>query len=809
MVKLNLRSFLLCVLLFCFGLVDSYDLSAGTKPTKCKAFVASKTNLACHDYRDLYPYRDKYKCSLNFTPPSKEYFTYMVLKYKYRFVNLRIQMCNLESAVNYTRCVIQPLEWVWTFGGFEGGEQYLDWPAEYETLSLGMLKKFTSKPLRLNVTMHDTCDIAVGQENTTERFALAFADLIHDLGMKNDKYNYSYWCYKSRIFIESFLLYKLCKEVICPLETIGYKCCKQFYDVNTHEMTIQCLEEPFKFGSVWWICPFVIGVILYLYFAMMLAWVLSFIYKHLDSTGQDNVFMDIKTFDKESYTKDERTPLLRNPEEHELKCHWINHNSVTVLSIIATPFRRCCSIHPVTTSRCIRCLLAVSTLSVIFIKVMVHYAYHKDLTIASVNQGAPKDFLSMIAGYEPSRSNFLGFLGGPYTALAGYICSILIFMAFPRDYASFIEMGLPANNCNPISALFLDLRLRERFGVKRILCTQQSGYAKLYNTMLANIFSLLNPGFWGFTFYLQIDRFKHFIRRFDRGILSGIIILFVAFFYLTICVIEFCCTIVLFGFPTLFGITVVFKAYILHTYTWLKEKGAVGVCLLVLVFPSIVSMLLLTTYMFSIIFVDSFIFIAKVAIFTYTGLFVNPSYTEGHVIFGITIIMYIYESIHSINDTYERLFNQTKKVCKRKGEQLKIAKHLHRKEIEGAAIPCDLYKYVIRMYKPIRVEVFISIVKISVIVFFLYISLSILVNFDGFQELSIVTQTATTIFVSFVPKIVKKMFSLNERRTILRIRRKVNEVVDSYLVYKGIDLGEHGIQNQTMNDDSLALYDSI
>jgi len=78
----------------------------------------------------------------------------------------------------------------------------------------------------------------------------------------------------------------------------------------------------------------------------------------------------------------------------------------------------------------------------------------------------------------------------------------------------------------------------------------------------------------------------------------------------------------------------------------------------------------------SIIFVDSFIFIAKVAIFTYTGLFVNPSYTEGWVIFGITVTMYIYESIHSVNDTYEQLFLQTKKVCKRKGKKLRNSTYL-------------------------------------------------------------------------------------------------------------------------------------
>jgi hypothetical protein len=62
---------------------------------------------------------------------------------------LRFHFCNYSSTIQFTRCAIQPLEWVWTFGGPEGGKQYLEWPAEYETLSLGMLKTYTSVPLHV------------------------------------------------------------------------------------------------------------------------------------------------------------------------------------------------------------------------------------------------------------------------------------------------------------------------------------------------------------------------------------------------------------------------------------------------------------------------------------------------------------------------------------------------------------------------------------------------------------------------------------------------------------------------------------
>jgi hypothetical protein len=135
--------------------------------------------------------------------------------------------------------------------------------------------------------------IVIGEQNTTERFALAFVDFFHELAMWKDQYNYSFWCFKTRIYIDSYFLYQLCKQVICPIETIGYKCCKQIFDVNTRNTTIECPGNSFKFGSVWWVCPFVIGVVLYLYFGLVIGWILSNGYKHLDSKGDDNRFMDI------------------------------------------------------------------------------------------------------------------------------------------------------------------------------------------------------------------------------------------------------------------------------------------------------------------------------------------------------------------------------------------------------------------------------------------------------------------------------------------------------------------------------------
>ncbi|VDI15521.1 Hypothetical predicted protein [Mytilus galloprovincialis] len=183
------------------------------------------------------------------------------------------------------------------------------------------------------------------------------------------------------------------------------------------------------------------------------------------------------------------------------------------------------------------------------------------------------------------------------------------------------------------------------------------------------------------------------------------------------------------------------------------------------------------------------------------GLFANPSYTEGYLIFSITVTMYLYDSTNSINETYERLFNQTKKVCKRLNSQLEedYSVILHIKDIEGARIPLELYMFVVDAQKPKRVEILKSFLKITTIFLCLYISVGILTRFDGFQQLSVVTQTATTTFVCLVPKIFTRMCTLNERREILQMRSKIHKHVEHFLLYKGVECGGLKSKNGTEN----------
>jgi hypothetical protein len=78
----------------------------------------------------------------------------------------------------------------------------------------------------------------------------------------------------------------------------------------------------------------------------------------------------------------------------------------------------------------------------------------------------------------------------------------------------------------------MNLRLRERFGCRRVL-SNYGGYAKIHQTMLANIFAVLNPSFWDYIISLQLARFRMFTDRMNQSYLKFIFVIFVGIFYLS------------------------------------------------------------------------------------------------------------------------------------------------------------------------------------------------------------------------------------------------------------------------------------
>lgn len=734
----------------------------------------------CPQWNDTYPYADGVdsECWFSVSESTKKQFLHKVTKYSYSLVNFILHFKNVSShQVKETRCVIQGDQWTWTFPGPRGSRQYLNWPLGYRVWSLGLLNVYTLDHFPVSLRVHGNCQIHYGANKTTQRIALALANLTdylvsHTTGEAADDlaeyYNQSYWCYRDRIFIESHSLYLLCLNVICPLEAIGYRCCHWKWNFIDKKRTLVCTGGYETFKEIGWKFPFVLGLVLYMYFPLVLVWLLNHVheitYNHRSNSHE---VLNISVEEK----AEEEVQLLEKSE------NWIYYNPIHIGAIIASVFHCCCVKCHVGTSRIVRVIFFFVSISVISLKLLLHGLFQYDDIIASVKKGVPKDFESILAGYELSRLNFLRVFGGPYIAFLFYVVCYILCTCVPSDLAKFLAKGLTENKSKITSPLRVNDAVRVKYGAMKTT-EPVNGYHSIYRVILSQFCMILNSSFWKFAVILQMKRWNkcHLIAR-RKSAFLGRLFLFMMLFYVPICVLELVLCLMLYGVPLVGYIKIITRAYVIAPWRELEIWAPLRMicCIFALFFFTFVY------YMFSIIFVDSFIFICGVVVYTYTGLFAHPEATYGYLIFSSTVLLYMFDSINNIASVYDHLFVHTRKICKKMykyGKYSEVA--LFKREEECKGIPKDLFFLIVKMYRPIRHQVFISFLKLGIIILILCISVDLLFEFSTARNLNLLTQAAATIIVCLVPKVIGDSCSMYRNRRHHSQSNQIKEIIHMY-----------------------------
>ncbi|XP_033742867.1 uncharacterized protein LOC117329177 [Pecten maximus] len=738
-------------------------------------YVTANQRRKCQDWRGNYIpefVKTTDDCPMDIDNVTVNRFAYDVIKNNYNFVNLYLQFFG-DGDATYTSCVIEPQRWVWTFKGPMGALQYLKWPPEYSVWSIGLLMAF-SKPtpynLNISINSNKNCSVFVGKKNTTGRIGLALSKLSRALSQHGGiLYESSYFCFKTRTFIDNEALYSLCLHMICPLEATGYICCHMEWNYTLNRSVLVCPAESFEYDAVWWIVPFVLGAVLFVYFPIVLFF--------CSAELRDKFVGDVKPHVSDS-EEDETTPLL--PTKVCSECDWSFTSPITVWTIISRPMCVLGRRFPTCFSRTMRLFFAVFSLSFIAIKIVVHYLYQYDFIVASVTQGTPMDFLSVLAGYEESKHNFLKCIGGPYIACGLYLLAMVILMCIPKDLSELMENGIPSYYSEGMSPLTMPKNIQYRLGSVNTH-KNVTGYRLVYRTMTSNFFMLLNFDFWAFTYQLQFQRIIGLRRH--RVIAALVFPLYVAF-----CILEICICVIYFGFPITLYIVVFLKSYISAVWRLLQQTISIWfrVPLLLVTMPAMLGMLLFVIYMFSIIFVGSFIFLSRVAIFTYTGLFAFPNYSYGYIIFSVTIIMYIRDVINHVGQVYRKLFQELTDLCRLyQMDNDDCPVQVFRVVDRVNYIPEKLFLQIASRYQPTRLEMIRAFSKILIVVFVLFISVYLIQTFQRFKELSILTQSVTTLFVCLLPKLCEGMCTRNATGFSKQWKAEVTQLIADYCSKSG------------------------
>lgn len=674
------------------------------------------------------------------------------------FVHLHLVADN-ETSLKADKGVVSAKSWVWTYYGKDGGFPFLKWPTEAGVWSMGLLSSYTvTVPIKIQLLRKsgNCSNLTVGKKDSDTIISRALLELSLEMMAFNQEYNITYapsfFCYRKRVFIESRTVYNLCKFFFCPLDALAYSCCSNSFRLSVMRREIVCKEQVFKYESLWWVLPCVLSLIIFGFSPLIIMYVINWFSEcvHGNEGTRELVVLDGK--DHVTFLGTVMAPLT-------CLINYLKYSNPTLYSQVLI------RIH--------RCLYPLLSVSVIMLQIFLDYKYFRWYIYRAVQSGVPLGFRTMIVGYASSKDKFLPHLGGPFVALGVYLLVTCLLIVIPDSLSHFLISGLTTRYTEETQTpLKLGIRSVEIFG--RVPIRTAQGYDKLYKLFLGHSCMIVNIRFWKYTFSVQ----KRRVISWTYG-RTNVFCLMLPF-YIATCVLEVLLCILLYGFPIFsFGMTLV-KAYLRHVGhdVGLGFFARIRRVSLGTIF---IGCILYFLFMFSTIVLDAILLVIRILIFTFSGILMYPKISYGFMIFAFTVIYYVWDCVQDFAKGYQRLLNEIVHI----GKSMEAGEECLVVEIgDFKAVPRPLFEYIIEMHLPRRHEVVKSLVRMTIILLVLELSLSLLTEIDGFRELHVIMHVGTALFICAMPQILKSVCKGKRGRIRRKLfRKKVAESMRRYAGY--------------------------
>ncbi|XP_045215925.2 uncharacterized protein LOC123566117 isoform X2 [Mercenaria mercenaria] len=709
-------------------------------------------------------------CKLEICKKCISLFRHDVITSEANFVYLKLNPAS-GVTIRGSKYIVGEDLWVWTFYGKEGGLEFLNWPIEFGVWSMGLLTSYaltTPQDIIIRKVSGNCSNLEVGRPKDDTIISNALLNLtLEMMDFSEEKYAPSYFCYKRRKIIKPHLLYTFCKHIVCPLEALEYVCCSYYYQTFLQERTITCHfpKRVFEYETVGWILPIIVSMVLFVYFPLFLLYSVHILFDR-----------------NEDYPSVSETNSLAVHESIILsdKIIWLNeHDHVTLFKTLFSPIRRCreflvsketgpCQF---VLKRFKRILLPCLSLLVIGLQVCIDFWFLHSFVLTSVNKGVPMGFRSLIVGYQDSKDNFLPYLGGPYIAIGSYLFITSILIIIPDNLSTLLISGLPGNDVDEsVSPLCIRSRSIEHFG--SVCIRKKHNYLKLYSVYLAQFYMFVNSRYWEHMFRVQKERWQYFY-------CSKFCVVFFPF-YVVFCTIEIFLCIVIYGFPVVsFALTII-KAYCGRLHLSQRRRFCVKT-LYIFVAIILIACVFFFLHMFCTIFMDATLFFTRVVFFTFTGVVVYPKVSYGYLIFTLTVIYYLWQSVQDFSRIYQDLLKDTISICfslQRANDTDLLV--IQKGDFSG--VRESLFEHVIENHIPKRKQVFISLFKVAIILIVLGLLINILIETDGFRQLHTIVHVGTALFICSLPQILKMMCHGHGRKfKQRRFRRELKNTIINYV----------------------------
>ena len=741
----------------------------------------------------------------------RELFKELIMEKNMIRLSFTLNFRNLTFIDPANSSIVNDNVWTLFYDGKDGSKQYLYWPIEAMVWSFGLLSISSDiRPRPLTIATSGLCSknmkLRAGDSVTNNMIGQALAEMTNQtLGeaLQRGKgiFQKMYWCYMEKAKINDSVLEAICQNIVCPFIMTQYICCQyNVTELKTGPLK-QCKRKQFRHADEWWSFPFMLGIILFIHSPfLLLLYASAMVRKYPQQSNISSAHISFVGSDVSGKAnREKKSRCTVNPSIDILEAegpiatltddyitYEVGSYPVTVFGTLFKPFQNIFPKERVSVSRTVRFLFPFLCLSVIFAEILIDLTYLKFYVESCVEKSIPLGFRTLIVGIKDSRHKFLSFLGGPYFALVFYVGFMWITLLPPKDCGEFLSKGLQDYN-KATSPMCLPITVKEILGSVQIC--NKTGYEKILNYTKAHIFMLINGSFWHLTLLIYQARFRKLWNASSLSLhkaLYIVIFLVPALILLTLCLVEttvtvifYSCPIICFGLICTNSVLRVFK-HLITNHKSFKYK------FLKLILAALCSvMFLFGYYLHCLIFLESFLFLTRVALFTYSAVIRYPKESYGIITLAFMTLYYLLHSFKSFGETYVFLLEITVRVVKKLPTNDKELIGTCTKD-KNFYIAREFYEYVITNTRPRRVQMLLTAVKTAASLSLVSLSAILVRYFDKYRDLSVIIQVLTIMLVCALPLVIRSVCSekSRERQRRDKIRTKIRQIAKSYIEKK-------------------------
>ena len=300
---------------------------------------------------------------------------------------------------------------------------------------------------------------------------------------------------------------------------------------------------------------------------------------------------------------------------------------------------------------------------------------------------------------------------------------------------------------------------------------------------------IINPEFWGFAAQLIKRRLGSVIsvakQMLSIKIARCIVVPVCLLFCLLSSFLEIVMAIVYYSFPMISfpilavkGFTLGLNKYI--TRNVCSQCPVVGRVIRIPVCGMQILCQIYYLYIFTVLFIDSFVFLARIWMFTYTAVVAYPRETYGYFMLFLISVYFTADCFYKFGNIYKKILKIAIKLCKKDAnlrEHLAKIQDLDNNVTYG--IPKEMFEYLVENVRPRRVQVLRTCIRLVSMIFVLSISIILMESFNRFEDISLLIHVCVTVFACAVPTLYESVASKDNSKN--KLTRKLKRCLREWL----------------------------